>query len=141
MMGRARPVAKSVIAREGSIAPETTEDAIAVRTGGATAMTEMATGLRSAGEGQGRGHGTVSTIANTRTNIDRGLVLESTEDIDRGVTSVAARKIVTESLGTTSLVARGVRDATRDVATAAGAGAGRPISMKKHVDGMITEGV
>jgi hypothetical protein len=130
---------KSAIVREGSIAPETTDDAIAVRTGGATAMTEMATGLRSAGEGQDRGRGTVNTIASTCTNIDHGHVLESTEGIDREVTSVVVKMIVTESLRTTSLVARGVRDATRDVATAAGAEAGRHISMENHAEGTMTE--
>jgi hypothetical protein len=139
MTGMARPAVKSVIAREGSIALEMTDDVIAVETSGGIVMTEMATGLRSAGEGQDRGRGTVNTIANTRTNIDHGHVLESTEGIDRGVTSVAARKIVTESPGTTSLVARGVRDATRDVATAAGAGAGRHITMESHAEGTMTE--
>jgi hypothetical protein len=107
-MGRARQAAKSAIVREGSTVPETTDDMIAAKIGGGTAMIEMAIGLRSAGEGQGRGRGIVNTIANTRTDIDRGHVLEGTEGIDREVTSVVAKMIVTESLRTTSLVAREV---------------------------------
>ena len=133
-MARGMQAARSATERGGSIALETIGDAIAAETGGGIVMTEMGTGQKSAEGGQGRDQGIVITSARVHTDIGHGHAQESTEGIDREVTSADARMIVTDHRKTASTAAQEVRDEMRGVATAAGVAADRRTSTQNHAE-------
>ena len=131
MMERATQAAKSATERGGSIALETTNDAIAAETGGGIVMTERGKGQKSAEGGLGRDQEIVTTSASIHTDIGHGHAKENTaEGIDREVTSADARMIVTGHRETASTTAQEVRDEMRGVAIAAGAAADRRTSTR-----------
>lgn len=139
-MARATQTVMSATVRGGSIALETTDDAIAAGTGGGIVMTEMETGQTSAGGGQGRGQEIVITSANIPTDTDHDLVPENTEGIDQEVTSADARMIVTDHREMiASTVAQEVRDEMRGVAIAVGAAAGRRTSTRSRAEKVSIE--
>lgn len=138
-MARATQTVMSATMRGGSIALETTDDAIAAGTGGGIVMTGMETGQTSAGGGQGRGQEIVITSANIPTDTDHDLVPENTEGIDQEVTSADARMIVTDHREIASTVAQEVRDEMRGVAIAVGAAAGRRTSTRSRAEKVSIE--
>ena len=139
-MARVRQAAKLATERGGSIALETTNDAIAAEKGGAIVTTEMGTGQKSAEGGQGRGQGIVITSANIHTDIDHAHAKENTaEGIDRGVMSADVRMIVTDRRETASTTAQEVRDEMRGVAIAAGAAADRRTSTRSRAEKALIE--
>jgi len=124
-MARVRQTANPATGREGNIALEMINDAIAAETGGGTVTTEMETGQTSAGGDQSRDQGIVIMNANIRTDIGHGHARGNTaKGTDREVTSVDAKTIVTDQRETASMTVQEVRDEMRGVATAAGAAAG-----------------
>ena len=97
---RSKEVAIADIVRRGSIVRATIGGGIAAGTDAAIDMTEMVTGLRSPGGGQGPE--TASRTASARTDIVRARARGNTEDIDRGVKNVDVTKTDTEDPGTTT---------------------------------------
>lgn len=139
-MARGMQAARSATERGGSIALETIGDAIAAETGGGIVTTEMGTGQKSAEGGQGHDQGIAITSANIHTNTGRGHAQENTtEGIDREVTSADARTIVTGHRETASTTAQEVRDEMRGVAIAAGAAADRRTSTRSRAEKALIE--
>lgn len=138
-MARVMQAVMPATGRGGSIVLVTTDDAIVARTGGRIVTTEMGIGQKSAEGGQGRDQGIVITSARVHTDIGHGHAQESTEGIDREVTSADARMIVTDHRKTASTAAQEVRDEMRGVATAVGAAAGRRTSTRSRAEKVTIE--
>ena len=137
-MAKEMQAVTTAIVRGESIARETIDDAIAVGTGGGIVTTEMGTGQTSAGGGQGRDQGIVTTSADIHTGIGRGHVRGNTEGIDQEVTSADVRTIVTDHQETASMAAQEVRDEMRGVA-AVEAAAGRRTSTRDRAEEVSIE--
>lgn len=133
---RSKEVAIADIVRRGSIVRAMIGGGIAAGTDAAIDMTEMATGLRSSGGGQGPE--TASRTASARTDIVRARARGNTEDIDRGVKNVDVTKTDTEDPGTTTTAItkeRRVRGVRRGVdPTAVEADHDRHTSTQDHAE-------
>lgn len=101
---RSKEVAIADIVRRGSIVRAMIGGGIAAGTDAAIDMTEMATGLRSSGGGQGPE--TASRTASARTDIVHARARGNTEDIDRGVKNVDVTKTAIDDHETTTAITK-----------------------------------
>lgn len=132
---RSKEVAIADIVRRGSIVRATIGGGIAAGTDAAIDMTEMATGLRSSGGGQGPE--TASRTASARTDIVHARARGNTEDIDRGVKNVDVTKTAIDDHETTTAITkeRRVRGEKRGVdPTAVEADHERHTSTQDHAE-------
>lgn len=132
---RSKEVAIADIVRRGSIVRATIGGGIAAGTDAAIDMTEMATGLRSSGGGQGPE--TASRTASARTDIVHARARGNTEDIDRGVKNVDVTKTAIDDHETTTAITkeRRVRGEKRGVdPTAVEADHDRHTSTQDHAE-------
>lgn len=132
---RSKEVAIADIVRRGSIVRAMIGGGIAAGTDAAIDMTEMATGLRSSGGGQGPE--TASRTASARTDIVRARARGNTEDIDRGVKNVDVTKTAIDDHETTTAITkeRRVRGEKRGVdPTAVEADHDRHTSTQDHAE-------
>ena len=132
---RSKEVAIADIVRRGSIVRATIGGGIAAGTDAAIDMTEMVTGLRSPGGGQGPE--TASRTASARTDIVRARARGNTEDIDRGVKNVDVTKTAIDDHETTTAITkeRRVRGEKRGVdPTAVEADHERHTSTQDHAE-------
>lgn len=132
---RSKEVAIADIVRRGSIVRAMIGGGIAAGTDAAIDMTEMATGLRSSGGGQGPE--TASRTASARTDIVHARARGNTEDIDRGVKNVDVTKTAIDDHETTTAITkeRRVRGEKRGVdPTAVEADHERHTSTQDHAE-------
>jgi hypothetical protein len=132
---RSKEVAIADIVRRGSIVRAMIGGGIAAGTDAAIDMTEMATGLRSSGGGQGPE--TASRTASARTDIVHARARGNTEDIDRGVKNVDVTKTAIDDHETTTAITkeRRVRGEKRGVdPTAVEADRDRHTSTQDHAE-------
>ena len=132
---RSKEVAIADIVRRGSIVRAMIGGGIAAGTDAAIDMTEMVTGLRSPGGGQGPE--TASRTASARTDIVRARARGNTEDIDRGVKNVDVTKTAIDDHETTTAITkeRRVRGEKRGVdPTAVEADHDRHTSTQDHAE-------
>lgn len=132
---RSKEVAIADIVRRGSIVRAMIGGGIAAGTDAAIDMTEMVTGLRSPGGGQGPE--TASRTASARTDIVRARARGNTEDIDRGVKNVDVTKTAIDDHETTTAITkeRRVRGEKRGVdPTAVEADHERHTSTQDHAE-------
>lgn len=132
---RSKEVAIADIVRRGSIVRAMIGGGIAAGTDAAIDMTEMATGLRSSGGGQGPE--TASRTASARTDIVHARARGNTEDIDRGVKNVDVTKTAIDDHETTTAITkeRRVRGEKRGVdPTAVEADHDRHTSTQDHAE-------
>ena len=132
---RSKEVAIADIVRRGSIVRAMIGGGIAAGTVAAIDMTEMATGLRSSGGGQGPE--TASRTASARTDIVHARARGNKEDIDRGVKNVDVTKTAIDDHETTTAITkeRRVRGEKRGVdPTAVEADHDRHTSTQDHAE-------
>lgn len=132
---RSKEVAIADIVRRGSIVRAMIGGGIAAGTDAAIDMTEMVTGLRSPGGGQGPE--TASRTASARTDIVRARARGNAEDIDRGVKNVDVTKTAIDDHETTTAITkeRRVRGEKRGVdPTAVEADHERHTSTQDHAE-------
>ena len=132
---RSKEVAIADIVRRGSIVRAMIGGGIAAGTDAAIDMTEMATGLRSSGGGQGPE--TASRTASARTDIVHARARGNKEDIDRGVKNVDVTKTAIDDHETTTAITkeRRVRGEKRGVdPTAVEADHERHTSTQDHAE-------
>lgn len=132
---RSKEVAIADIVRRGSIVRAMIGGGIAAGTDAAIDMTEMATGLRSSGGGQGPE--TASRTASARTDIVHARARGNTEDIDRGVKNIDVTKTAIDDHETTTAITkeRRVRGEKRGVdPTAVEADHERHTSTQDHAE-------